>query len=502
MGDSKTNCHRILEEYIKNCEQKQKNKENNAELNNSNIDSGKNNIEDLYKIIMNEVSKGDIVTLTEFTSSLVKLNTSQPKLKRYILDILFSEESLKGFRNARNNIVDLFPLLVNINEHFNVDYYYELTLKPYAYLYGVFVEGSEGVLIDREPLSNEEIQSMLTLFIDLKENDYLADWTMNILSYMPESIVDKYRKDFSPLREELQKWAWKQVFSNEKYRKPVSDRLFKKKELRGFVDCQVKIRRMENRHKKNVEDNKILRSQIRELEDKYVKELSDYQNKIQAQNEIIIAQNDKINSFTEKMRDYERNMGLLNEYSQRYRAQVGINERIVLENDIRVNEVETENRELRKKYDSIRNNFEGIQLKFKELESDYNLKNNELERIKIAEGEQEKTVRHSLLCELVSGLNNQLYYLTCFYLDLKETGHLEPEGVGLLADTLNAIDEALSQLGVEKIGIIDQKVRYNASLHSSSDAVISNGEEVTISGYGWKIGDEVYIKAPVEKGNA
>ena len=47
MGDSKTNCHRILEEYIKNCEQKQKNKENNAELNNSNIDSGKNNIEEL-----------------------------------------------------------------------------------------------------------------------------------------------------------------------------------------------------------------------------------------------------------------------------------------------------------------------------------------------------------------------------------------------------------------------------------------------------------------------
>ena len=41
MGDSKTNCHRILEEYIKNCEQKQKNKENNAELNNSNIDSWK-----------------------------------------------------------------------------------------------------------------------------------------------------------------------------------------------------------------------------------------------------------------------------------------------------------------------------------------------------------------------------------------------------------------------------------------------------------------------------
>ena len=80
-----------------------------------------------------------------------------------------------------------------------------------------------------------------------------------------------------------------------------------------------------------------------------IKELSDYQNKIQViKNEIIIAQNDKINSFTEKTRDYERNMGLLNEYSQRYRAQVGINERIVLENDIRVNEVETENRELRK----------------------------------------------------------------------------------------------------------------------------------------------------------
>ena len=42
------------------------------------------------------------------------------------------------------------------------------------------------------------------------------------------------------------------------------------------------------------------------------------------------------------------------------------------------------------------------------------------------------------------------------------------KGLAPFADTLNAIDEALSQLGVEKIGIIDQKVRYNASLHSSS----------------------------------
>lgn len=102
--------------------------------------------------------------------------------------------------------------------------------------------------------------------------------------------------------------------------------------------------------------------------------------------------------------------------------------------------------------------------------------------------------------ELVTGINEQFYYLTMFYLELKENGKLEEESIELFADTLNNIDEVLAGLGIKKIGIIDQKVSYDASIHNSTDAKTANGEQVVVSGYGWKIGGEVYIKAPVEKG--
>lgn len=114
--------------------------------------------------------------------------------------------------------------------------------------------------------------------------------------------------------------------------------------------------------------------------------------------------------------------------------------------------------------------------------------------------QKEQSTRFDIMRELVTGINEQFFYLTMFYLELKDTGKLEPESIELYADTLHNIDSVFENLGIKKIGVIDQKVAYDASMHISTDAKIANGEQVIVSGYGWKIGDDVYIKAPVEKG--
>ena len=123
-----------------------------------------------------------------------------------------------------------------------------------------------------------------------------------------------------------------------------------------------------------------------------------------------------------------------------------------------------------------------------------------MQRLKEMAAQKEETARIEMMRELVSGINEQFFYLTMFYLELKDTGKLEPESIELYADTLNNIDSVLARLGIKKIGVIDQTVNYDTSIHVSTDAKLSNGDKVVVSGYGWKIGDEVYIKAPVEKG--
>lgn len=456
---------------------------------------------ELYQETMSEISKGDIPVLKKYTDALLLILKKYPKLKAKIKGILESEESLQAFKTARKEITDLHPLLSRINKEYNFTNYYELSLKPDPYIYGAVIADGNKNPIDREPRTNEEIESMLELFINVKDYDHLADWLFAILLFIPDQVVEKYTEKYGPLREDLRAWTWGQVFNNEKYRTVVADKLFKKKELRSLFNGLIEMERLRKRHASSIEDNRSLRGRVRDLEGQIVQGKAEYQSTVQSQNERIAELNKQVEKLKAEGRDYNLCKKQLTDCIERYNAQIGINERIVIENDIRISEIQEENRDIKKANQSLESELNELRQKLSSLESDLSLKASEVKRLRDEAEKKESDARHSLLCELIAGLNDQLYYLTCFYLDLKETGHLEPETVGLFEDTLNSIDSCLSELGVQKIGVIDQQIKYDASLYSSSDGAIANGETVKVCGYGWKIDDEIYMKAPVEKGN-
>ncbi len=457
-----------------------------------------------YNKMCDEISKHGTDGLKAYADLLIRLLNDKPELKKEINSILVSARSLKLFREARQKITDLYPILIAMNVAFSVAEYPELSLAPKSSMYGSKIKKSSKETITKSPIGNDEYKAMLEVFLQLKDYKRFGDWLMAILVFTPHQIVNEYREEYTPVREELKDWAYKQINSNENYKRSIDYLLFKQGRFRAFADFFVEKPIFEEREKD-------FENKIKTLEDTNKKELERQENLRKNQFESIQKKNTIIKGLERKAEELDECLSQLHDLENKYKAQISINEKISLENDRRIEEMQDE-------YDSrlegIQDEYERVQKElsnsltkleehntsYDALQSDYELKNSELMRLKDAVKNSEDAARLDLMKKLVEGINEQFYYLTMFYLELKETGKLEPESIELFGDTLNNIDMVLADLGIEKIGNIDNQTIYDSSIHMSSDAKLSNGEKVVVSGYGWKIGNEVYIKAPVEKG--
>ena len=440
-----------------------------------------------------ELSSRGLPYLDIYIDATKKLYKEKADWKRNIKTMLVSPKSLKMFRDFRGNIVGLYPLLEKVNKTFPVDDYSELSLAPRAALYGSEVDKTQSGSTKKSPLPNEDIQAMLDAFLQVGDNNRLGDWLTAIIFFEPSQLIDGFQKEFREKRKELKEWVAVQIKINEKYKYAVMDVLLKGNKLTVLMDAFIDQSKAKAQH---IE----LENKIKELEEQKAKERNEHQA-IQEKMRGIIQENDaNISALQQKVIDFERCQQQLSEYIKKYNAQVGANERIVIDNERRLSEIEAENEQIHDELAKAKARLEEVENRYSALESDFSLKSSELTRLKDTAVQKEEAIKIEVKRDLISGIKEQLDYLTMFCIDLKETGRLAPENVELFADTLDNIDHALFELGIKKIGRIEQKAVYDASIHTSADVKISNGESVVIKGCGWKIGNEVYSKAQVEKG--
>ncbi len=439
------------------------------------------------------IEKGGIPYLSVYVEALGRLYENNRDWKREIKIVLVSDRSLKLFRDSRSNIMDLYPVLEMVNKIFPVDDYSELSLSPKAAIYGSEVNKTKKGSIKKPPFKNEEIQAMLELFLRKKEYERFGDWIMAILVFAPEQLVDGYQEKFIPERKRLMDWVYKQINTNDSYKRIVMEVLFKNKMLNQLADAFAAQPIMKAKQTE-------LEYRIKQLEEENAKERVVHEERREKQYAMIQEKDARLSELRQKFKDFERCRQQLTTYMEKYQTQIDINERITVENERRVKAVEADYDRIQDELTEATAQLEDLQTIYSALQSDFSLKNNELLRLKEILFQKEETARVDLMREFVTGVSEQFFYLTLFYLELRDTGKLRSESIELYADTLNNIDSVLERIGIKKIGVIDQKVSYDASIHLSTDAKIANGEQVVVSGYGWKIGDEVYIKVPVEKG--
>lgn len=500
----------VMNGYVKYCIRKPKTKLTDEEKENLSEDEREKKEEELkaavqefemqqksfqkaYETMCNDISKGGICYLSTYVDVLKKMYQEKSDWKREIKEALVNQKSLKLFKEAQSNMTELYPILLTVNKTFPVENYSELSLSPKAAMYGSEVNKTQRGSIKKAPLGNEEIQAMLNLFIEMKDYKCLGNWLMAILAFSSDQLVDVYQEKFIPEREQLKAWAYKKIDTNDSYKRAVVDTLFKGKMVNKLIDAFAKQPVM---NAKQIE----LEEKVTLLEEANEKEMTSHIEQREKQYAIIKEKEAIIAELKQKAKELEQCSQKLTMYIEKYQAQVGINERITRENDRRIQETGEAYKHMQEMCNEMVSQLEALKLAHSALQSDFSLKNNELLRLQETTAKRTETARTDVMRELVTGINEQFYYLTMFYLELKENGKLEEESIELFADTLNNIDEVLAGLGIKKIGIIDQKVSYDASIHNSTDAKTANGEQVVVSGYGWKIGGEVYIKAPVEKG--
>lgn len=468
-------------------------KENELRNTAKKVEENRKNFLAAYDAMCSTILEKGIPYLSMYVDAFKKLYSEKKDSKHDIKAMLVQGKSLRLFKEARSSIVDLYPVLVNVNNTFPVDDYSELSLSPEAALYGSEVDKKQKSSTKRAPMDNEEYQAMLDMFLQVKDYERFEKWIIALLMFTPDKLMDCFRDKYTPEREVLKEWAYRQIVSQESYRRAVVDRLIKKQLLRTLVDAYVDKPKLETQ----LAD---LGTEIKKLQEVNAQEKLQHEERRLKQYESIQQKDAEIAGLRNRVREFDRIQEKLNSYIDRYQAQVSMNERITNENDRRVQEIETERDCMQYELKEAKDRLDALQTDHAALQSDYNLRGIELQRLRDMMATKENTSRTDAMHELISGINEQLYYLTMFYLELKDTGKLESETIELYADTLNNIDQVLADMGIKKIGVIDQIVNYDSSIHVSADAKLSNGDKVIVSGYGWKIGDEVYIKAPVEKG--
>ena len=493
----------VLKEYIEVCVQNKKTKFIEKEqkgLTSNNIQSKESGLQERtqkseekkkiskkkYDDLCDEISKKGIICLSIYVKALKMLYEEKTDWKRDIKRLLINSKSLKLFKDARASIIELYPVLLTVNEIFPIDDYSELSLSPKAAMYGSEVDKSQNSSTKRLPIKNEEYQAMLGMFQFVKDQKRFGEWLMAILFFTSDRLLDDFKEEYIPERECLKKWAYKQIESNAYYKRSIEDYLFKNKVLSDLIDAFVSKTSLEKRQAEIEEENK--------------KEKAQHEERRAKQFEIIQQRDVEVEELRNKIKDFERCRCQLTSYMQKYQTQVSMNERITNDNDRRIKEMEEDYDCMQDELTEARTQLNELKIMHTALEADFSLKNNELQNLKNMVLQKTESARIGMRRELVSGINEQFFYLTMFYLELKDTGKLEPESIELYANTLRNIDGVLSNLGINKIGEINQLVKYDASIHVSTDAKLSNGDNVIVSGYGWKIGDQVYIKAPVEKG--
>lgn len=478
----------VIRKYVKFCLQSRKLKSttnNKEKLSQSEIEkkeeleTNKKEAQQSFNSMFTYIAYGGISTLKKYVDAMKRLYEEKNVCKSDIKNILVSQMSLKLFRDARSNLLELYPLLITLNKTFQVDNYSELSISPKVALYGIEVKETKNDCTQRPPLKNEDIQAMLDVFVQKKDNKRLGEWMLEILCFQPSQLVNT---KFIPEREKLKEWAVDQSINNDRYNNALIDEMLKANKFKDFLDAY-------NAKPDLISKQAELEKEIKSLKEKNINNLTTIQK-----------QEETIAELQQKLRDFESYKKQLNDYKDKYHTQIAMNERIVAENERRLKEKETKYGCMQDEFNEMSLRLETVEMEYSALQSDFSLKDNELERLKDIADKNKEKARADIMKELVSGINDQFFYLTMFYLELKETGRLELENIELYADTLEKIDNVLLDLGIKKIGFIDQTVAYDSTVHRSTNAKIANGEQVKVSGYGWKIDDEIYIKAPVEKG--
>lgn len=434
----------------------------------------------------------DIGEMTEVVEALQQIYFEQRELKPLTKKLLTNASFRRKISAMRkNDFRSAYGLIAFISDKFPVDDYPMYTLKPNAPLYGSEVEKTSKSSTHLPPLSNDEILKCLEVYA---ENDKWAlyGWVMAIFAFDENNMIEAFKDKYLKERQELLLRVIDKTKKEKKIQDIISEKLFEKGDLARLVNLQVKGLQTEVRVKE-LEENVAQLNKDAEYKE------SSYWERAEKQKSIIDEKQAAIDVLQAKLKKYDELALRLDQYIKKYEAQVSMNERITIVNDIRVHEMEDSVNRVEAENTRLITEISEIKAAYENVQSDLILKIAEIKRLSEYTARVESKAKDSVLQELISSVKEQLYYINLYYMELTENGNLEKESIDMFGDTISNIDNAFKTIGIEKIGVIDEVVKYDSALHDAIGEKMSNGEKAILRVPGWKVNGEVCAKAQVEK---
>ena len=448
-----------------------------------------NQLCDWNMFILSHLRSSTIAEFNTFLDWLFELYTEPYKrdVKNYLVTGGLRKLISTAFAQDPNAT---YPLLEKINKTVPVCEYPFITFDPHHALYGSTIQKTGEDAKRLTPLSDQDIVARLDLFAKNKNSIVFTKWVLAILQYNPLTVPSV--SDFHESRASAKKWICDQLLGNNEIRDLMllglkdNDQLqmllsvFQKQQsmISSVSSLQKEIEQINGQYQTQKTEIDSLKKQL-ETKDRAIEQYKELQRKTEYEKIV----------FNEKSKQSE----------QRLNLQILANERLVAENERRLQKATADAAQATSRVEQLENENQKLSQELENVQADLDLSQNSLKNAEQAVGEQEDRTKKILLRNLAEGLAEPLYYLngTSQYLEQK---HPEDSAIMELPEFLSQINKTLSSMGLTKFGREGESVSYDSALHELEDGICSKGDTVKVLQCGWKINGDVYKKASVQKG--
>ncbi len=454
-------------------------------------------VRDKLKQICKLLEKDSPEETAEYLNTFAKLYEEDKENRKLIKNALFEPPSVSLIKKNRYEAFDkVYDAITRIDKVVPQVDDRLLSLNPKSSLYG-WMETYKKGSTTHSPLTNEIILETLKVFIRHEDRKRLSEWIIEILSYdkdgfPSEAFADKFDAERMVLLKNLELMmkdddALRSILVKELLEGSMLFDLAKQaKDAVRVKDLEAKLLQQEEDFKKE-----------KEVIEK------DFWERAERQKKIIEERNMSISELRSELKEYEqleknyKGAGkklddTLNDLESQKQINNELNEQLSQKDE----SIDSLNRELL----LAKTELTEVNEKLEAIKVDITLKNNEIARLKESVGSKDSDATDNLLKGLISNLNDQIFYLSMFYQILSEdNGVLDEMNLDMFKEVLLQVDSALEEIGLKKLGTLDEVVEYNSAIHNPVSESIANGEKVKVTGFGWEINGEVFIKIPVEK---
>ena len=422
-----------------------------------------------------------------------KANEKEREKNRKKIDaILLNPNFISFISKLKNRSSEVFVILKKFDDNFDLQKYSGLTLNMETIFYGSYVKGGDDGYKVNPPLNSRSIYHLIEILLD-NDKDLASKWILEVFNYDKSKLYNKKFEDIvNPDSEDFKKI----LKDNSKAHQIFIDLIFSKKPFQTVIETKNKFKEIEstlNRKISELEDGKrrleydalSKTDKIRELEN----EISSQNIKLDKLNtEKVNAENDcakwksQFETINNRFSSWMTQMAEEQKENEQFRIDAANKEKA--DEDF-INALEDQKEKLEKELEA--------------LKADFALKSHKLSELSNAQASSGIEARSITMKNLVQKVSTPFYYLSMFCQEFNDTQTLSEESVPFFIDTINQLESAFALMGAKKFGKLDEIVKYDSSIHEPMGGNLANGDSAKITEPGWKIEDEVFIKAKVEK---